>query len=319
MQPSYIPEQQSAPKRHIILKIVIAVVLVSIAAFIAIVVLKGIHHSSLENGVKTELIKQNTLIKGSVKKGVYPATFPKDVGTTGKVSINATIGLSGTNYCIEAMSKSDTSIVFHMSKDTPKDTPDAGTCFDNVTQPPLMPADFAVGSVGAGAINLTWSKAPFAATYTVQCAKDAAFVNDLKSQMASEAMISFDGLDGGVLYYCRIAATNNVGQSAWSDTVTAMTTVVSLKPQNVKAVTQSSSEISYAWDPVAGATSYVLEYSPDVNFVTDVVKLTTTSTSGVAMNLKADTEYNFHVKAVTAGFDAAHATFSDVQSTRTTK
>lgn len=318
MQPTLTPEQPSKRRSYIVIGVII-VVLVAIIVTIGIVATKNIKHGQLDKEVKTELIKQNAVMLASEKKSVFAATVPKGVGQTNTVFIESTVGMSGEDYCLLGISKVDTSIVYHMSKATPKDAPVKGGCSDEATQAPVVPADFAVGSVGAGNVALSWSKALFAASYIVQCASDQTFVKDLKSQTTTDTTATIEGLSDGTQYYCRVAAVNKLGQGEWSEMVTALVAAQSVAPKNLKFATLSNSELNYSWDAVPGATSYVVEYATDDDYVANVVRVTTTATSGTAKNLKSDTMYNFHVKAVTAGFDANHAAFSETQSGKTAK
>lgn len=317
MQPTITPEPQQ--NNHVVLKIIIGLIVLAVIATITIFVIRAVHQSGLENEVKTELVKQNKLIKAAAKDGVYSPTLPEGVKTTDKVTINATISASGTTYCIAGTNKSDTKIVYHMDKSTPETAPVKGNCSDGATVTPPVPSGVAVGSVGAGAVNLVWGATPYAATYTIQCATDQSFVSGLKIKTTKETSFSFTDLTGGAQYYCRVAASNSVGQSAWSSAVPAFTNAVSVAPTKVKVSTVSSSELAYSWNAVAGASSYVLEYSPDINFINDVVRVTTTATSGSAKNLKPYTAYYFHVKTATPGFDIDHASFSEEELGRTAK
>ncbi|MDB5179402.1 MAG: hypothetical protein JWN12_34 [Candidatus Saccharibacteria bacterium] len=317
MQPTIISEPQQ--NRHIVLKTILIVVILAVIAGVVVLVMRNVHQANLENTVKTELIKQNKLMKAAAKNNVYSATVPSGVKTTDTVSINVTVSASGTAYCIDGTNKQDAKVVFHMDKSTPDNEPAKGNCSDNATVAPLVPSDVALGSVGAGAVSLTWNKAPYAASYTVQCTTDKAFISELKSQTTTETSITLSDLAGNTQYYCRVAAGNSIGQSAWSSTIEGLTNAVSVLPTELKITTISSTQLHYSWKAVPGAVSYVVEYSPDINFVQDVVQFTTTATSGDVMNLRVYTGYNFHVKAVTAQFDADHASFSEEILGRTAK
>jgi hypothetical protein len=315
MQPTTTPELK--PNRHIIAKIVMSIVVLLVIIGASVLVIRTVHQSSLDNEVKTELIKQNKLIKSSAKNNVYSPTLPAGVKTTDKVIITATVSASGTTYCIAGTSKADAKILYHMDKSTPEDSPVKGSCSDNATVAPTTPSDAAVGSVGAGAVSLLWNQSPYAASYTAQCATDQAFVSGLVSASTTNTGVTLSGLEGNTQYYCRVAASNSLGQSDWSATLSAIPNVFSKAPTGVEAHTISQSELGYSWKPVPGASAYVLEYSPDVEFVKDVVTVTTTATSGSVKGLKTYTAYYFHVKAVTAGFDASRAAFSDMVLGRT--
>jgi hypothetical protein len=317
MEPTITTQPQPKPNRHILLKIIVSVVVLLIIAGATVLIARTVHQANLEGDVKNEVIKQNKFIKASAKNNVYSPTLPAGVKTTDKVIIDATVSASGTTYCIAGTSKVDAKIVFHMDKSTPEDQPAKGSCSEGVTVPPTTPPDVAVGSFGAGVVNLTWGKTPFALSYTAQCATDKDFVSGLTSKITNDTFVTMDGLTGNTHYYCRVAAGNNLGQSEWSSTLDAVTNAVSVAPTDLKITTISQSELGYSFKPAEGATAYVLQYSTDINFQDDVVNVTINTTSGSVKGLKTATAYLFHVKAVTAGFDAPAAAFSDTQLGRT--
>lgn len=315
MQPSIAIEP--TPHRHIIVKIVAVVVLLAVVVGAVFLVQRAVKQGNLEGEVKTELVKQNKLIKAAAKNDVFSQTLPSGVKTTDKVIINANVSISGTTYCIDGTSKVDDKIVFHMDKSTPENAPDKGTCSDTATVTPSVPLDVAVGSVGAGSINMTWNQSPYAASYTVQCATDTSFISGLKSQSASGTRVAFSNLDANTQYYCRVAAGNAKGQSGWSQTVTALTDAISVAPENMAVKTVSSSSLSYSWSPIPGVSTYILEYSTDISFATNTIRITTSETAGTLTGLKTYTAYYLHVKAITAGFDASHGAFSGMVLGRT--
>lgn len=322
MQPSVMqpqPQPQSPSRRRIVSRVIIVIILLVVIAGITLLAIRTIQRTNLENSVKTEIIKQNKLIKSVAKNNVFSPTLPDGVKSTNTVAIHATVSASGTAYCIDAQSKSNKDVVFYMDKATPEDAPLKGGCADNATVPPLTPLDVAVDSVGAGAITLSWSEAPYAAAYTVQCATDTLFISGLTSKTVDSTQITLSNLDAGVDYFCRVAASNVRGQSGWSSIVTAKSAAVSIAPGNLKVSTVSQSELSYSWSSVPGASSYVLEYSTDIGFSKDVVQVPTTATSGTMKNLKTYTAYYLHVKAITPGFDSSRAAFSEMLLGRTAK
>jgi heme exporter protein D len=315
-----IPQITQPPQgRPSLVKIVGIVIGLAVLAGIIILVVNVVHHNNLVNEVKTELIRQNKLIQATAKNGVYPNEIPLGVKSTNNVAIKAAISATGADYCIAGTNKLDKTIVFHMSKSTPLGIPVSGDCTQNATTAPLMPTGFAIASVGAGDISLEWSATPFAASYTAQCSTDKDFVSALATSTASGTQTTLANLDGNTQYYCRVAAINSVGQSLWSPTLPAFTNAISVAPSDLAVATVSTTQLHFSWAPVPGAQSYILQYASDINFTQGVVTVPTTATSGDATNLQDYTAYYFHVKAVTPGFDADRATFSDEILGRTAK
>jgi hypothetical protein len=286
---------------------------------IGYVVVQNMHQLAIEHDVKTELIKQNGAMQASVVAKVYKQTLPVSVKSTDKVTITISVSLSGTSYCIAATSIADAKVTYHMNETTPVDTPVKGSCLDDVTTVPSTPGDVSVASTSATAITIQWAATPYAATYNVQCAKDVSFVNGLQFGSSSSLNATVDKLDGDTQYYCRVAAANKAGQSTWSQTVQAQTNLYSQPPKNMKATIISSTELGYSWDAVPGARYYNVQYTTDIDFVTDVTTLRVDTASGSIKGLKPYTGYFFRSEAVTASFDATHAAYSDPAFARTTK
>jgi hypothetical protein len=124
-------------------------------------------------------------------------------------------------------------------------------------------------------------------------------------------------LKPGTTYFVHIRANNAGGAGPWSNAQSASTTAISTAPSKLTLKATSNNSINYSWDPVDGAQGYVVEWASDVNFTKDVKSASLTASSGTASGLKPDTRYFFHVKAVTANFDAAHAAFSPEEYTST--
>jgi hypothetical protein len=321
MQPTTTPLTpiEQPPKRHIlrtIILVVIALIIVGVATYF---IAGNVQQANYEHDVKTELMKQNTVLRATAVNSVYKQTIPASIKSSDKVKIEVAISASGTSYCMAATSVGNAKIVYHMNEKTPADVPEKGTCIDAVTVAPSTPGDVAVASTSSTGITLEWSTSPYAASYNLQCAQDDSFINGLKLQPASGTSATVSGLSGNTAYKCRVAAVNTIGQSAWSLVVTAQTSLYSQPPANMKANIVSSSELSYSWDPVPGALYYNLQYTTDISFVKDVTTVRVDTTSGSIKGLKSFTGYFFRAEAVTSSFDDTHATYSGPAFARTQK
>ena len=90
--------------------------------------------------------------------------------------------------------------------------------------------------------TLTWPAVPGATSYTVQIATDAGFTTSVVSQTVTSATASFSNLANGVTYYYRVLATNAIGSSSYSGTVSSTPDTVA---PNV-AITSPASAVSTA-------------------------------------------------------------------------
>jgi len=314
MQPTILNDSQ--PKRHLVFKIVASFIALLIVAGAAVLIFSYIHQTQLENQVKTELIKQNKLLRVSAKASIYPATLPAGIATTDTVVIAVVMSGSGTAYCMTGTSKASDKIAYHMDASTPEDAPVKGNCSDGATAPPSTPSDVAVTSFGASAVSLQWAPSPFAAKYEIVCASDEQFTTKSKTVASTQPLVTVSELPAGTVY-CRVAASNSRGQSVWSSTVTVQVAMTSVTPKNVKVAIISRSELKLTWSSVDGATTYNVQYSPDIAFGKDVINVATTKPELSAKGLKAGTNYYFHVQAISDAFDIQSAAFSDMVLGRT--
>jgi hypothetical protein len=320
MQPTITPTEEPQPKRHIIRWIIICILAVAVIATAVFFIVKQVQHVNLENSVRSELIKQNKIIKSSASNGVYKQMLPTTVASTSKIKIDAIVAVSGASYCISATSIADTGVAFYMNEKTPDDNPVSGSCTSgNISITPSVPGDVAVSSTGTTDITLSWTASVYAAGYIVQCATNESFTAGLHSQSTTNTSLKVENLVSSTPYYCRVSATNQNGQSLWSSVLQAQTGLYSQPPLKMSSTIISSSELGYSWDSVPGAEYYILQYTTDINFMTNVAQLRINSTSGSIKGLQPYTGYFMRVEAVTTNFDQTHAAFSDPTFARTKK
>jgi hypothetical protein len=317
MQPSStsfeLPSQRHTLRRIII--VIIAILVVGVATFFTI---RYVQHINIENDVKNEVVKQNKVIRATAVNGSYRQTLPQSIASTKTVTIDAMVSTTGTAYCIAATSKSDKKVVYHMDENTPENVPAQGDCGTSASVIAVVPGDVSVASTGTADVTLQWTAGLYATGYATQCAPNESFTTGLKIKTTANLSVIVDGLAGDTQYFCRVAATNQLGQSAWSPIVQARTTLYSQPPTNMKANIVSNNELSYSWDAVPGAEYYMLQYTTDINFVKDVTTVRVDGTSGSVKGLLPYTGYFFRAEAVTANFDATSAAYSAITFARTT-
>lgn len=305
------------PQKHTLRNIIISLVAVIVIAAVAVLVIINVKHTQLVDAVKNTLVTQNDVMKNSAKDGTYRATLPAEITSTQEVKIAGTVSFDGTTYCLTGTSLSDDKIVYNIGSHSVDNKPTEGDCLSlSSTIVPTTPSVPSIGSVGTDDINLSWLVATYAESYKVRCATDQAFTKDVATAESKTTNAAVSKLRSGTDYYCAVQAVNERGASQWSATVTAKTVLSSTAP-TITLTPVSTSEISYSWTPISGATSYELEYSSDISFVKDIKKVTTQSTSGSTVGLNANTTYYYHVRAFTSQFDASTAAFSGVIEDKT--
>ncbi len=305
------------PQKRTVIAITVSILTVAVVAFLVVIALSAWYKNSLASEVKLDLQNiADVMEKSRVGGNGYLVEIPNNHNTE-KVSTSGSSSFDGKSYCVTGVSKNDKSIVFHIGSNKSAKTPQSGSCIDdskNVN--PIVPASVAA-TAGVDTISVTWLPSLYATGYTLQCATDIQFSKNLSTKNNTTAKSSCDKLQPNTEYFYRVRSTNPSGQSVWSLAGKLSTTVLSVAPEGLKTSAISSTKVSYSWQAVPGAISYVVERAQDVNFMVDAVSVNQVSTVGSSTGLKPDTTYYYHVKAVTPLFNADQAAFSSGSTVKT--
>ncbi len=259
--------------------------------------------------VQTALTDAAALMEKANGDNGYPQVLPDGANANKKVQVTGGGSFDGTTYCIVGTSSYDKSIVYHINSGDKQ--PLGGPCSAiSVTTKPGVVSGITTTIISAGQLGFIWNSAPGGVSYTLQCAADKDFTHIVSITMKSTKTRTCNNLNQATTYFIHIRANNPAGAGPWSPVLTATTTGLSTAPAQLTLTPISSTSISYLWSPVTGSREYIVEWSTDINFIKDLKTITTSATSGTAPGLSPNTRYFFHVKAVTAGFDATHAAFS---------
>lgn len=268
-----------------------------------------IHRVQTIDVVQSALKKSASVMDKANGENGYPQTLPAGATTNKDVLIKGGGSFDGTSYCIVGTSNNDKSIVFHINSGDKQ--PQGGVCLlTSVTTKPGSVTGIDTTVISAGQLGYTWNSVNGGLSYTLQCATDKDFNNVVSSSMKTSTTRDCNNLKDGTNYFVRIRANNAAGAGPWSSVLNATTSKLSISPTEPVLKALSSTSIGYSWGSVANAQSYIVEWATDINFMKDVKSVASTNLSGTASGLNPDTRYFFHVKAVTADFDANHAAFS---------
>jgi Tfp pilus assembly protein PilE len=203
--------------KHIIMTIIVAVVTVIIIASVVVVGLYFWHKNTLISQVKNDLNKVALVMESNhTKTGAYPASIP-DINTKNS-KLSGGSSFDGTTYCVSGVSSTDKTIIFHINSTSPN-SPQSGNCVTGSDIPiPSMPGNLAVAFATTSNIKLTWNTTPYAANYTLQCATDDQFISSVSVKVTTTYGLC-NKLQSGIIYYCRVMATNKKGNSDWSEIV----------------------------------------------------------------------------------------------------
>ncbi|WP_244928638.1 Ig-like domain repeat protein [Nocardioides sp. W7] len=136
-------------------------------------------------------------------------------------------------------------------------------------EPPtqLSPAG---GAVVDGLVALQWAPVPGAPRYDVQVAASADFASTLESVTGTVnvRMVPKVQLPDGVLWW-RVRSSNADGPSGWSTESfvhESQPPPVPVRPTPGAVIQPPVDTPRFAWEPVAGATAYTVQVSPDPEF-----------------------------------------------------
>jgi len=163
---------------------------------------------------------------------------------------------------------------------------------------PAVPAGLTAAG-GANKVTLSWAAATGASSYNLywSTTPGVTIANGTKVSGITTPYVK-TGLSAGTAYYFIVTAANSAGESAPSPQVTATTSA---------APVPVTKQLSLAWDPVAGATSYRLYWStvPGVTTTSGTKISGISSPSYVHTGLAAGTTYYYVVTAADSSSESA--------------
>lgn len=199
----------------------------------------------------------------------YNLQVATDSGFTANVS---TYTISGTSTSLTGLAYATTYYVRTQAKNTiGTGAYGAGASITTGADVPAAPTIGAVSAIGPLGGTVAWSapstnNGSAVTGYALQVAADSAFATVLQTASPASSPYAITGLTPSTTYYVRVAATNSIGTSAYSGSV-SFTTLPSVRVPN------------------AGNTAWVdaLVYMPDSNGTTWVgMQIKTPSSDGTA-------------------------------------
>lgn len=304
------------PKSFSKKKVIIIIINILIATAIVVVTVFFLNRLSLINEVKSTLNSVNDAMNESMgtSDNGFPVKLPDSVKVNGRVLLSGGGTFDGTVYCVTGSSLKDASIIYKIDSSLQK--PSEGACpeLTTVLKPTDVPAPV-LGVISGTKIGITWITTSDATSYSVQCATDTEFTQNITKATSAAKENTCKNLKASTTYYIRVRANNSAGAGPWSSSLQIATISISVAPVNLEINPISSTGVSYSWSPISNATSYIIEWSTDTSYLNRVETKEVNTMSGNIVNLKPDTVYYFHVKAVTLEFDKIHSTFSNTVGT----
>jgi fibronectin type 3 domain-containing protein len=139
-------------------------------------------------------------------------------------------------------------------------------CGGGTTTAPAAPAGVAA-TASTSQATISWTASPGAASYTIYYGPTAGVTKATATNTVSNVTgtsSTVAGLLDGSTYYFVVSATNGAGESGVSSEVSATPLA---KPTGT-TVTAGDGQVTVAWTPVTGATSYTIYYATSAGVTT---------------------------------------------------
>jgi hypothetical protein len=153
---------------------------------------------------------------------------------------------------------------------------------------------------------LSWNETAGAETYQIQISTVSNFSSTFTDQNSlTDTSYQVDGLDPERTYYWRVRAKNSFGDGNWSQVWNFTTrTGIPLPPVLASpedGTSDTPTTLTLSWEVSAGAGSYRVQVSKDINFASTVINIGSISTTSYeATNLEHSTTYYWRVNATNA-------------------
>lgn len=209
-----------------LVEIIVVIVIIAVLAGITIVGYGAWRNSVLTSEVKSTL---GTAASSMENSRNFEETYPSALPSTIEGGDNVILDLDAATddyYCIDGVSAENASIQYYISSVIKDKGAQPGTCATSSSVAPVTPAAFAVAASALDQITLSWTNSGGATSYIIQCARDAAFIENVKTATVTSSPGAVTNLDPNVTYFCRGKAANSAGDSAWSAPVSTTTVVV---------------------------------------------------------------------------------------------
>jgi hypothetical protein len=250
----------------------------------------------------------------------YHPTWDLEVPGTGACTLNATDntqgrllnGVPAASVCGTAAT-SYTGRFLHIEQDPgfrlPADwIPAVNDTWPAAIQAPPPPPASLSATGGDAQVGLTWTASPGADSYRVYRSTVSGGVYTQVSSGLTGTSDTDTEVTNGTTYYYVVSAVNAWGESAYSGEVSAtpMALVAPSAPTGLTAVS-GKKRVTLSWNPVAGATTYVVKRSATSGGPYSIVATGVTATTFTNSGLKSGVTYYFVVAAVNAAGEGPHS------------
>ncbi|MDD5653503.1 MAG: fibronectin type III domain-containing protein, partial [Candidatus Omnitrophica bacterium] len=177
---------------------------------------------------------------------------------------------------------------------------------------PDAPSELAASVISGTKINLTWEdNSSNESGFKLQRSLNSSFNNSTVIDLAvNTAYYEDENLTPNTTYYYRIYAFNNIGNSAYSNIVSAVTLEYTpAAPSNLSATATASNQADLSWmDNSQAEDGFKLERATNATFSDkSTIKLNANVTAYSDLQLNANTKYYYRICAYNENGDSAYS------------
>jgi fibronectin type 3 domain-containing protein len=262
-------------------------------------------------------------VSGATSYRVYRSTSASGVYT----EIGALIGLIGTSYTDSSGLSPNTTYYYKVSAVNSAGEGSQSTYTSATTSSssggneekdyaPSAPNGVEAGAQSSSSISVSWSSVSGATSYRVYRSTSASGAYTEIGSLIGTSYTDSSGLSPNTTYYYKVSAVNSAGEGSQS-TYTSATTSSNAPsapsaPTGLSAYALSSSDISLSWNPVSGATSYLI-YRSDSAYGYYALIVGAMETFQQDYGLSPNTTYYYKVTAVnSAELESDYSSYTSV-------
>jgi len=184
---------------------------------------------------------------------------------------------------------------------------------------PAVPSNFDIDNnmLSNDSVVLVWNFQPRLTGYTLEykLSSESTWTNWTPAPGPNDTSVTIDGLSGNTQYDFRIRAENANDNSDWQERLFIETGKIPLSsPTLIEVESTGSRTVRVSWNPIADASGYAVEYSPNDDFE-NATQITVDNTS-TTLPVRANTTYYVRVMALGTG-DFSNSNWSQSESAHT--